>query len=170
MSIQSIPQINSFIYDRAFKILKCHHHAQDISQQVLIKFNKQIEKDPLMDEKYKKSWLTTVTKNQCFKVLAKDKKLSIIDPEDLEEKIGSSPSPYETLDEREQTEFLLQCLKESLKFLSEKQRLLIHLQYIERLSYKQISERTGLGKGNIGFILNRAMTKLRIKMYERTRN
>ena len=45
----------------------------------------------------------------------------------------------------------------SLEILDPRSRELIHLKFNEELSYKEISARTGLSIGNVGYILHHAL-------------
>jgi RNA polymerase sigma-70 factor (ECF subfamily) len=45
----------------------------------------------------------------------------------------------------------------SLETLDDRSRELIHLKFSENLSYKEISERTGLKPGHVGYLLHHAL-------------
>ncbi len=45
----------------------------------------------------------------------------------------------------------------SLEILDEQSRELIRLKFNEELSYKEISARTGLNVGNVGYLLHHAL-------------
>jgi RNA polymerase sigma-70 factor (ECF subfamily) len=66
------------------------------------------------------------------------------------------PGPDEALARHEQ----LEQLRASLARLDERSRTLLRLKFQENLSYRQISERTGLTVGHVGYLLHHAIKGL----------
>ena len=56
------------------------------------------------------------------------------------------------------------CVSESLETLDERSRELIRLKFTEDLSYKQISERTGLKTGHVGYLLHHALKSIAVEL------
>ena len=50
---------------------------------------------------------------------------------------------------------------ELLAELTEQQQEVVRLKFLHELSYKEISEVTGLSLGNVGYILHHALVRLR---------
>jgi RNA polymerase sigma-70 factor (ECF subfamily) len=149
------------LFGRAFNILKDAHAAEDVVMMATARLEKQLEKEPDMTEDGQVAWLFIVVRNISLKALQKAKRYDVTDPINFSEEMGNSLSPYEVIDEREQKEVMQERAAEALKALPERQQKLLHLQYNEGLSYKQISERTGLSSGNIGYLINKSMNFLK---------
>ena len=66
-------------------------------------------------------------------------------------------SPDHQVDQAERVRQLKSCLKE----LPENQAKVILLKFEQGMSYKEISEMTGLSSGNVGFLLHTGLKKLR---------
>lgn len=52
----------------------------------------------------------------------------------------------------------------AIQLLDERSRGLLRLKFQEDLSYRQISERTGLGVGHVGYLLHHAVKKLAVEL------
>lgn len=137
----------------AAKIVNDYERARDVVQDTFIKLYQQDV------EKVKgglKSWLYTVCRNRSLDVLRKDRRLVLV--EDSQAGLeAEAASPLESAQQREQ----LGQVQECLKALSENQRQVILLKFQKGLSYKEISEETGLKTGNVGFLLHNGLKKLR---------
>jgi RNA polymerase sigma-70 factor (ECF subfamily) len=72
---------------------------------------------------------------------------------DLPDATDESPLPDEQIARIEG----IGLVRLSLETLDERSRELIRLKFNEDLSYKQISERTGLKTGHVGYLLHHAL-------------
>jgi RNA polymerase sigma factor (sigma-70 family) len=123
------------------KYLKHEEEARDAVQQVFSKAIVELEKYPVT---HFKSWIYTITRNYCFMQL-RNKVYAL--PEDAIEQ-NNQLRPEETFHDSlariEENEKLLNLLEDSLVHLQPNQRECVSLFYLEKLSYRQISEKTGL--------------------------
>lgn len=124
------------IFGLCMKYLKNEEDAKDCVQQVYLKAITELNKYPVQ---YFKSWLYTVTRNQCLMRLR-----SIQDriPEEIREENIAVEQPVPLLHHIEKDrklELLSLCLKE----LSGEQQQCVTLFYLEKKSYQQIADQTG---------------------------
>ena len=133
-------------------------------QQCLIKLTKQMDDKPDMTAEHIKLWLYVVVRNQSLKYLRSRKNFIVVDPIEFNNNVDDAPTPYQVIDDKEQTSIMGKRLREALKLLPERQQLLLKLQYEDKMSYRDISKVTGLTPGNVGFLINRSMKVLKSKI------
>ncbi len=126
--------------------------ARDAVQDTFLKLWSQ-ESDPASI----KPWLYTTCRNRCIDILRKDRRIINIDSAELETRESPAPRPDESADQHDQHDEILSHFHK----LSENQREVIRLRFEADLSYREISEVTGLGEGNVGFLLHTGLKKLR---------
>lgn len=128
--------------------------ARDVVQDTFIRLCKQdIEKvrDGL------KSWLFTVCRNRALDVLRKESRLQPLDESSHSSHAIEEPSPADHADTDERIEQLMLYLDR----LPENQKKVILMKFRDGLSYREISEATGLRTGNIGFLIHTGVKRLR---------
>lgn len=129
-------------YGVALKYLRDPMEAEDAVMQVFEK----LHKDLLHHEVHNfKSWLHSVVRNHCLMELRKKKGLFSVPLDHAE----NNPQFVERDPERHHREGLekegqLRELEQGILLLNSEQRTCIDLFYIQQLSYKDISEKTGL--------------------------
>jgi len=104
-----------------------------------------------------KTWLFTVCRNRALDVLRKERRLEPLEDERLGRMPSGDPAPDKLADRHERMEELMNYLER----LSDNQKEVILLKFQQGLSYKEISEVTGLGSGNIGFLIHTGLKRLR---------
>lgn len=135
-------------------IVRDHERARDVVQDTFIRLYKQdIEKV----RKGLKTWLYTVCRNRALDVLRKEGRAVVTDEEGFSkwEAEGLSPRAMTDLDER------VQQVTDCLDKLSANQREVIRLKFQQGMSYKEISEVTGLSSGNVGFLIHTGLKRMR---------
>ena len=128
----------------AYSYMKSREDAEDIVQEVLIRFMQSA--GVFEDEKHEKAWLLKVTANLC-----KDKLKSA-----SRQKEVAIPEGYDVADEKQQhseESDIFQILSQ----LPEKYRSAIHLYYYEEYSVKEIAEKK---ETTIRSLLKRGREKL----------
>jgi RNA polymerase sigma factor (sigma-70 family) len=128
--------------------------ARDVVQDTFIRLYEQ-EEGKVNDGL--KAWLYTVCRNRAFDVLRRRRRIVEMDDESLAEVREQGPNPSEQL-ERHETE------SEVIRFLARlpaNQREVIRLKFQGDLSYKQISQVTGLSASNVGFLIHTGLKRLR---------
>lgn len=142
------------------KYLKDENEARDCVQQIFLKV---LTEAPKYKIDYFKSWLYTVAKNHCLMRLRDKGSRSV---KELAENHGT----HTETDRNEllETETTYELLEEAIAELNEEQRKCVTLFYLQRLSYQQITDRTGFsalqvksyiqnGKRNLKLILERKL-------------
>lgn len=104
-----------------------------------------------------KTWLYTVCRNRALDMLRKERRIVEIDEVRWQRLEDPASSPDNATDQGERLEQMMQLMDQ----LTENQREVILLKFRDGLSYKEISVRTGLGTGNVGFILHHGLKRLR---------
>lgn len=155
------------VFGVCIKYLKDQTSAQDATQQVFEKVIKEVVKYEIP---YFKSWLYSVAKNQCLMQLRNSSNkihytAQEIDDLELtaEDDSGLKLREYLLQDK-------LEILQESLQNLNEDQSNCINLFYLQKLSYREIENKTGLtfqqiksniqnGKRNLRMMLELKMHK-----------
>jgi RNA polymerase sigma-70 factor (ECF subfamily) len=130
--------------------------AEDIVQEAFMKLHTQfgqVEKP--------RPWLYRTVHNLALNLRRDTKKNVPLEPAPNSE--NDHPSAHEPVDQGlppdEQMLRLegIGLVRISLGALDDRSRELVKLKFNDELSYKQISERTGLTAGNVGFILHHAL-------------
>jgi RNA polymerase sigma factor (sigma-70 family) len=112
------------------------------------------------DAKHIEGWLFTVTRNRALDHVRKHSRIIPMPlPEDRE---SEERGPDEMLASQDAAEWLLKLLDA----LTPNQREVIRLKFQNDLSYKEISDITGLSVTNVGFILHVGLKKLRAVLRE----
>ncbi len=140
-----VSRYSAMIYRLAYARLCNKYDAEDITQEVLLKF---IRADKSFnDEEHCKAWLLTVTVNtiKSFVTSAYNRHR-----DDLEKADNISCEMDEHSD-----------IIDAVAKLSDKYRTVIHLFYFEELSVKQISAITGSTEGTVKSQLSRGREQLK---------
>lgn len=78
-----------------------------------------------------------------------------------EQKLSRIPASRRTPSERMDLDERVNEVREALERLSGNQREVVLLKFEQGLSYREISEVTGLKEGNVGFLIHTGLKKLR---------
>ena len=131
--------------------------ARDVVQDTFIKLHRQ---DPEMIQGRLKSWLYTVCRNRSIDVLRKENPMLSSGGEAFENLNDSALDPSRAMEERERHAEVMTFLDR----LPENQREVIRLKFQGDLSYKEISDVTGLSVSNVGFLIHTGIKRLRSLM------
>jgi RNA polymerase sigma factor (sigma-70 family) len=107
------------------------------------------------------AYLKSSLKKRIFKELQKVNSIEKVNWDDAETFILSTQSYEEILIKQESDENLKHQIQLALEQLSPRQKEIIVLKYFEELSFKEISERTGLQTDSVYKTLHEAIKKLR---------
>lgn len=136
--------------DDAMQPARTTNEAETVSEVAL---------DP-SDTRHVEAWLFTVTRNRALDHV---RKYSRIIPMPMpEERMSEEPGPDEELASNDAADWLLKLLDA----LTPNQREVIRLKFQNDLSYKEISDITGLTVTNVGFLLHVGLKKLRTLLRE----
>ncbi len=160
---QAMADYESPLIGYATTILNDPDLARDVVQDTFIRLCRQ---DPAKVRDHLKSWLFTVCRNRALDVLRKDQRSQPLDPQDWQqvEDPGPQPDAQADLDER------LAHITKLLGRLTPNQRDVIILKFQQGLSYQEIHHITGLGTGNIGFLIHTGLKQIRSLLRQESTN
>ena len=92
--------------------------------------------------------------------------MTYLDQEFLETRASDQPAPFERLEAREATGFLLKILGT----LPPRQQEVLQLKFQNDLSYQEISEITQLSVSNVGVMIHNALKTLRQRYGQASRD
>ena len=147
------------VFGVCMKYLKDAQNAEDAAQQVFEKVISEVKKYEIP---YFKSWLYSVAKNQCLMQLRKSPNKPTFTEKDIEEIDIGIEDEQDLLVNEYLYEDNISLLKDALHKLSEEQELCIRLFYLEKYSYREIENKTGLSFQQIKSHIQNGKRKLRI--------
>ncbi|TAE73311.1 MAG: sigma-70 family RNA polymerase sigma factor [Verrucomicrobia bacterium] len=151
---RALAEYESPLVGYAYGFVKDLERARDIVQDTFIRLCQQ---DVAKVRDGLKNWLFTVCRNRALDVLRKESRLTALDEQKLLSRAAPGVGPDGVLDQSERMASVMACLSR----LSENQRTVILMKFRDGLSYQEICERTGLGSGNVGFLIHTGLKRLR---------
>ncbi len=151
---QAMAAYESPLIGYAMTIVHDLERARDVVQDTFIRLSQQ---DVAKVRDGLKTWLFTVCRNRALDVLRKEKRVQPLDEVKWRRVAGSEMQPDEKATHDEKVAEVMRYLDR----LSENQREVILLKFQQGLSYKEITEVTGLTSGNIGFLIHTGLKRLR---------
>jgi RNA polymerase sigma-70 factor (ECF subfamily) len=141
------------------KYLKQVNDAKDATQQVFEKAFVEVNK---YEVTYFKSWMYSIARNHCLMQL-RGRGLQTVFMETLPEELGENFNTQESLDTKENLhEQQIENLGDALAHLNQEQKLCIDLFYLQKLSYKEIEEKTGYSFQQVKSHIQNGKRNLRI--------
>lgn len=147
------------VFGVCMKYLKQVNDAQDATQQVFEKAFSEIQK---YDVVYFKSWIFSIAKNHCLMQLrGKGHQTVLFEsfPENMLERTDSQVSPIQNENWLEQQSAEL---NQALQEISHDQKICIELFYFQKLSYKEIEQKTGYSFQQVKSHIQNGKRNLRI--------
>lgn len=133
----------------AFGLVGQRETAEDLVQEAFLKLHAHWE-----DVANPRAWLFRAVRNLALNHLRDHKRETVLDA--AKEWESGAPDPERTLGKMEAMGTLRMLISE----LKEDDQQLIGLKYHEGLKYDQISERTGMSVGNVGYKLHHLLKGL----------
>ena len=147
------------VFGVCMKYLKQVNDAKDATQQVFEKAFVEINK---YEVTYFKSWMYSIARNHCLMQL-RGKGLQTVFMETLPEELGENFNTQELLDAKENLhEQQIENLGDAIAHLNQEQQLCIDLFYLQKLSYKEIEEKTGYSFQQVKSHIQNGKRNLRI--------
>jgi len=131
--------------------------ARDIVQDAFLRLCRQPRERV---EQATRQWLFTVCRNRAMDVLKKENRMKSLSDEQARQRAGRDEDPSEALQRRE-TAGLATAI---LNTLPENQQEVIRLKVQNGLSYREISDVTGLSVSNVGFLLHKGIKTIRERL------
>ena len=147
------------VFGVCMKYLKQVNDAKDATQQVFEKAFVEVNK---YEVTYFKSWMYSIARNYCLMQL-RGKGLQTVFMETLPEELGENFNTQELLDAKENLhEQQIENLGDAVAHLNQEQQLCIDLFYLQKLSYKEIEEKTGYSFQQVKSHIQNGKRNLRI--------
>ncbi len=156
---QALAQYEGPLIGYALGIVHDLDRARDVVQDTFIRLYQQ---DREKVQRGLKAWLFTVCRNRALDILRKEKRMVALEDEKAVRLEGTTAAPDRVADWDERVAQVMNALDR----LSDNQREVIRLKFQQELSYKEISEATGLAPGNVGFLLHTGLKRLRVLLPE----
>jgi len=138
------------------KYLKNEDDAKDSVQQIFLKVIEELQKYKV---EYFKSWLYMVAKNHCLmKLRGRQSKM----PVELTENMTAAQEETTDWQEMVQNDWTLETMETSLKELNPEQQHCVTLFYLEKKSYREISDITGFTSLQVKSYIQNGKRNLRI--------
>jgi RNA polymerase sigma factor (sigma-70 family) len=155
-----------FVFLVSMKYLKNEERSHDAVMQIFEKLFSDFQKHDI--EKFK-PWLHTVTRNHCLILLRKDQALLQKSKKFQNESETFMESDIEMhLDNADDPEKQIECMKEAMKDLNEEQKICIELFYLQEKSYKEIADETGFSEKNVKSFIQNGKRNLKIRIMKMT--
>jgi RNA polymerase sigma factor (sigma-70 family) len=132
-----LPRYTLLLLGVCMKYLKNEEDSRDCVQQIFLKVINELHKYKV---DYFKSWIYMIAKNHCLMKLRGNKNI----PLELNEKV--MPAGEAQIDKTDimEKETLLVKMQEAIKQLNPEQQECVNLFYLQKKSYSEVSEITGL--------------------------
>jgi RNA polymerase sigma factor (sigma-70 family) len=138
----------------ARRITGDREHARDVVQETFVKFQRN---GALRREDEMATWLFTVCRNAALNICRKERRMMYVAEEVIEARESDQPMPFDQLEQKEATGFLLRIVGT----LPLRQQEVIQLKFQNDLSYQQIAEIMRTTANNVGVLLHTALKTLR---------
>ncbi len=137
-------------------LLRNWHAAQDVVQNVFIKFLRHADVYSLPPERLR-SWFFRVAHNEAVDYIRRETRLR---------RLHESQSLEEEAQQRDAAEdkaaAQMELISDAISHLDAPEREVLLLRLQEGLSYREISRATGRSEGNVGCLLHHAVRKLAV--------
>jgi len=137
----------------ATRITGNNERARDVVQETFIKF----QRNGAVAPDRTTTWLFTVCRNGALNVCRKEKRMIYLEEEIIESREDEQPMPFERIEQREASGFLMKILAT----LPARQQEVLQLKFQNDLSYQQIAEITKTTANSVGVLIHTALTTLR---------
>ena len=128
--------------------------ARDVVQETFIKFQRN---GALRRGDEPATWLFTVCRNGALNVCRRERRMMHLDEQLIEARESEQPMPFNELEQKEATGFLLRIVAT----LPPRQQEIIQLKFQNDLSYQQIAKIMQTTANNVGVLLHTALKTLR---------
>ncbi len=151
---EALAQYEGPVTGYALGIVHDLDRARDVVQDTFIRLYQQ---DREKVRRGLKAWLFTVCRNRALDLIRREKRMIGLEAEKVSrlEETAATPDRVADWDER------IAQVMNALDRISDNQRQVIRLKFQQGMSYKEISEATGLASGNVGFLLHTGLKRLR---------
>lgn len=128
--------------------------ARDVVQEAFLRLARERPQPP---PDRLASWLYTVCRNRALDVLRKERRMEPLETTQMELVADRERDPAAAAESSDEARVIMGFVER----LPVNQREVVRLKFADGLSYREISELTGLSVGNVGFLLHNTLTQLR---------
>jgi RNA polymerase sigma factor (sigma-70 family) len=146
----------------ATRITGNREKARDVVQETFIKF----QRNGSVAQDKTPTWLFTVCRNGALNVCRKEKRMMFLDEEVIESRQDERPMPFERIEQKEATGFLMKILAT----LPARQQEVLQLKFQNDLSYQEIAEITKTTANSVGVLIHTALKTLRQRYGEASKD
>jgi RNA polymerase sigma-70 factor (ECF subfamily) len=147
------------VFGVCMKYLKQVNDAKDATQQVFEKAFREVNK---YEVTYFKSWIYSIARNHCLMQL-RSKGHQMVFMESLPEDLEGNSTTMEPFDSKENhLNEKVENLSAAIQHLNQEQKLCIDLFYLQKLSYREIEEKTGFSFQQVKSYIQNGKRNLRI--------
>ena len=152
--MELVNPIQDKLYKAAYVYMKNEDDALDCIHEAIVKAITSLH--TLKEPQYFNTWISRIVVNTCKDKIKKDSKVVLVDINDYENNLVT---------EDEQSH-IKEDINSALDKLSEKERDLIVMRYLEDKSLKHISNEKSIPLGTVKSRINRTLIKLKKYMME----
>ena len=147
----------------AQRILGDFSQAEDVVQDAFMKLHAQFQKVTAPQ-----AWLYRTVHNLAIDHQRRASKMVLVDASGSDEPspVNDAADPQLLPDEQIARWEGIGLVRLVLETLDERSRELVRLRFHEDLSYKEISERTGLTVGHVGYLLHHALKAMAVELQQ----
>jgi RNA polymerase sigma-70 factor (ECF subfamily) len=152
-----LPRYTLLLLGVCMKYLKNEEDARDCVQQIFLKVINELHKYRV---EYFKSWIYMIAKNHCLMKLRRNKAIAV----ELNEQITLAINDNLNKTERIEKDKLLAKMQEAIEKLNPQQQQCVNLFYLQKKSYAEITEITGLTMMQVKSHLQNGKRNLKMMM------
>ena len=152
-----IQQHETHLLQYSARLLGDVERARDVTQDTFLELCRQPRSRV---ERHVRQWLFTVCRNRATDVLRKEQRMRTLDEQKSEQLADHGGDPQVVSERREMAGQAVAILET----LPANQREVIRLKIQHALSYREISEVTGLSISNVGFLLHTGINTIRTRL------
>ncbi len=147
----------------AFGLVGRREVAEDLVQDAFLRLHQH-----WAEVRQPRAWLFRCVRNRAYNHLRDNRRETLTDPvsqEELGEKRGAGERSHVAQGQEASDEVLSRmeaagALRMLMRDLDERDQLLLRLKYFEGLKYEEISQRSGMSVGNVGYRLHHILREL----------
>ena len=152
MDNEHIERFLPHVYRFATYMLRDHHHAQDITQETMLRA---IQTDGCIQDT--KAWLLRVAANLCKDQLRR-RRIASRNPGNLStDPVGNAPEPWFRMLQQESC----QELEKTIESLTDREKRVLYLSAFEQLTNPEIAQVLEMSTGAVKVALSRARNSVR---------
>lgn len=152
-----LPRYTLLLLGVCMKYLKNEEDAKDCVQQIFLKVINELHKYKV---DYFKSWVYMIAKNHCLMKLRGNKNVHV----ELNEQVTPSEDVIDHKNEHIEKEILLTKMQVAISRLNVEQQQCVNLFYLQKKSYSEVAEITGLSMLQVKSHLQNGKRNLKLMM------